>query len=1154
MSRLALYLLGPPRVYRDGAPVGFDRRKVFALAAWLAVNPHPHSRDELSELLFPGDDRDHARANLRQTLSLLGAAVGDARLHADRFSVGLVPGRGLWVDAAELRRLLDGGRSADRRGDLDDARSLLARAVALIRGEFLSGFYLKDSRRFEEWQEQTREALRGEQAAALERLVEIHEARGEHEPAVLYGRQWLGLDPLEERVHRRLMRIHALAGQRVEALRQYEKCAVLLEQELGERPEEKTERLREQIAASVLPDAAEGPAEGPGRRTSRPGASRGEPLFLFATGASEAPLREAVAAARGEILAAGRDSACAAFASPQAAVRAALCARSSQPAQVRIALLAEEHSRRAEEPSPLLAERAGLFLEISHPGQVLLSETAAARIREGGLPAGAALRNLGMHRLRDLGPARPVFQLEPAAGARNFPPLDTVDRVPNNLRTQPTPFIGRGPEVEAVREALRSEETRLVTLVGAAGTGKTRLALQAAAAVTGAFEQGVFFADLGALREAVQMTGAIAGAVGFREPGGDGRSLPGALRDYLARRRVLLILDNFEHLLPAARDVAILLEGCARMKVLATSREPLHLRSERVVPVPPMQLPDPGRLEDTAPPSDAVRLFVDRAEAVQPDFILNRQNLKAVAAICSRLDGLPLAIELAAAHVGTLSPGALLAALHSRLTLLQGGPRDLPARQQTLRGEIDWSYRLLAAEEQRFFRRASVFPGGCTQGAAEEVCVAARERVDVPAVLASLAGKSLFRTGGDGEPRFRMLATIREYASERLEESGEAAEIESRFASHLLACAEAAEPGMFTSDQKACFDGIEAEYDNIRAALEWMRDRGAWREGLRLAGALGWFWFRRARFSEGAQWLELFRGAAAADDPPGPRAKAAYCLGWLKLCVGIGFWGNPEGRRCFAESLELFRRSGDRRGEALSLVWLGWKEGIEDDEGRAMAEESVALARRTGDPWVISWCLKVAYSHLRRPDKDLASRAAALDEAVALARECGDPFLLSQALSGMGNVYAWIGELARSVPWYADSLEISRRIDDKWSILDTLNCLGDAHLGLGHLAEAREIFAEGLRTADELGARGYFVFFLQGLCGVARGAGRMRRAARLWAVEASILEPGMPCDRGFSRKFGLDEDAARAEWTAGHSMNLEQAVAYALSECTDVTA
>ena len=1166
MSRLALYLLGPPRAYRDGFPVGFDRRKVLALLAFLAVSSQRHSRDELSELLFRGEDRDHARANLRQTLSLLGSAIGEDRIHADRISVGLAAGKGEWIDVSAYRRLLNKGHSVDLQGGLSAAQSHLAEAVKLFRGEFLSGFYLKDSWSFEQWQQQTQESLRGEQAAALGRLSEIHGVRGELEQAILYGQQWLSLDPLEEIVHRRLMRLYALAGQRSEALRQYEKCRAVLERELEETPDEETERLREQIASRTIPPAAEHPEgrskAGAIRRPPRhrQWILRGGPLFLFgrmakgagqAAALTESRLREAIGTARGQIVSATGDAICAIFSTASSAVRAALLAQDLSPAEgsARVALLAEERPRQEESPSLELAERALLLLEISHPGQVLLSEAAARLITETGLPEGAALRNLGSHRLRDLGPARPIHQLNHLGSERDFPPLGTLDRSPNNLQVQPTPFIGRGLEVEAVREALRSEETRLLTLVGAAGTGKTRLALQAAAGTVGHFAQGVFFVDLAAIREPAQLAGAIAGALNFREAGGESRSLIETLQDYLARRHVLLVLDNFEHLIPAARDVAMLLAGCPRLKVLATSREALRLRAEREIPVPPMRSPGVSEGEESATQSDAVRLFADRAEAVQPDFVLNRQNIKAVAAICARLDGIPLAIELAAAHVRTLAPRDLLTALRSRLSLLQDGPRDLPVRQQTLRGEIDWSHQLLLRDERLLFRRASVFPGGCTREAAESVCAAAGEIPDVQVVLSSLSRKSLLRAAADGEPRFGMLETIREYARERLSESGETEDVESRFSSYFLDLAEEAEPGMFTRDQKSWFDTLESEQGNLRAALAWMRDRGAWTEGLRLAGALGWFWFRRARFSEAQYWLELFRGAAASDDPPGPRAKAAYWLGWLKLCVGSAFWGNPEGKRYFAESLELFRKAGDQRGAALSLVWLGWKEGgIEGDDGRSMADEGVALARRTGDPWALSWCLKVAYSHLRRPDKGLGAREAALEEAIDLARSCGDPFLMSQALSGKGNVYAWIGELARSLPWYLDSLRISREIDDKWSILDTLNCLADAHLGLGQITEARRIFSEGLRMADDLGAKGYLVFFMQGLCGVARSEGRMRRAARLWAAEASILEPGMRYDSGFGPEFGLDEEAARAEWMAGQSLTSEQAVAFALAE------
>jgi len=344
------------------------------------------------------------------------------------------------------------------------------------------------------------------------------------------------------------------------------------------------------------------------------------------------------------------------------------------------------------------------------------------------------------------------------------------------------------------------------------------------------------------------------------------------------------------------------------------------------------------------------------------------------------------------------------------------------------------------------------------------------------------------------------------------------------------------------------FDRIEDEYDNLRAALTWLYDRRNLVDGLHLAGALGWFWFRRARFAEGQHWLERFHAAAREVGLPGPRAKAAYFLGWLKLCVGSAFWGNPEGKQFFRESLRLWREAGNQRGIALSQVWLGWKDDIEGKDSWAFADESVGIARETGDPWTIAWCLKVAYSHLRRQDKDLSYRRAALEEAVALARKTGDPFLLSQALNGMGNVFSWIGELEAAEPWYLDSLRIARETDDSWSILDNLNCLADGYLGLGQIRQAKELFTEGLRLAMDLGARGYLAWFIGGFYGVARCEGQSKRAVRLGAFSESILNPDSRYDPHFAQELGLDDQVAATEWKIGQAMTLEQAVSYALAD------
>ncbi len=1155
MSRLALYFLGPLRVYLDGSIVEIGRRKVLALLSYLAVTAQRHSRDELAELLFSEQDREHARANIRQTLSLLGSAIGEERLGADRHSVWLLSGSGLWIDVAEFRRHLEKGRAADKRGDLSDAQGHLAKAAELFRGEFLSGFYLKHSVSFEEWQLGEQESLRREQASVLQRLVEIHGAREQYEQAIDLAHRWLVLDPLGEAIHRQLMRLCSLAGRHSEALRQYERCRSVLERELGEKPGEETEQLREQIVSRKLLPGEEKPHE----RGSQ--VHRGVPLFLFAQATDlreeeaciqEARLREAIAAVRGKILGMAGRMLCAVFVAPRAGIKAALAPQSgaqSGSGGVRTVFL-QAKSYLGEETAPLaLVERAAMLLDASPPGQVLFGEAAARLAGRAGLPEGATLRCLGTHRFKDLGPAQTIYQLEHPTLPQEPCALKTLDDQPHNLQVQPTPFIGRGEELAAVQEELQPEDARLLTLTGAAGTGKTRLALQAAAGLAAYFEQGVFFIDLSGLREPAQVIEAIAAALELREIGGDSRPLLDTLQDYLREKRLLLLLDNFEHLLSAAPLVAQLLARCPRLKVLATSREALHLRSERLFPVPPMRLPFQGQRAEVIKSCEAVRLFAERSAAVQPDFQLSGKNLEAVAEICVRLDGLPLAIELAATHIRVLTPQALLVRLKSRLELLKEGPRDLPARQQTLRGEIDWSHDLLVEDERRIFRRLSVFPSGCTPDAAEAVCPIAGEGLNIPQGLSSLAEKNLVKLADlNGECRFRMMETIHEYARERLAESGEADKIERRFADYFLQFAEQAEPRLYGPEQELWFGRIEGEYDNIRAALAWLRDRGARADALRLAGALGWFWFRRGRFSEGQYWLELLRSHAGPNVPSDSRAKAAYYLGWMKLCAG-SFWGNPEGKEFFKESLRLWRESGNRRGIALSQVWLGWETGvIEGVEAQALADDSVALARQTADPWAISWCLRVAYANLCRPDKDLDARRAALEEAIALARQTEDPFLLCQALTGMGNVFASVGELEAAEPWYREALGVARRIKDTWSILDSMNCLADAYLGLERTTKAKELFGEGLRLAVEQAARGYLGWFIGGLYGVAKQEGRLKRAARLGSASESILNPGRSYDPGYARALGLAEEVARAEWAAGQAMTVDQAVAYALAD------
>ncbi|HEY9230648.1 MAG TPA: NB-ARC domain-containing protein, partial [Blastocatellia bacterium] len=462
---------------------------------------------------------------------------------------------------------------------------------------------------------------------------------------------------------------------------------------------------------------------------------------------------------------------------------------------------------------------------------------------------------------------------------------------PNNLPAQPRPLVGRDQETSAVKDLLRRKEVRLLTLTGPGGTGKTSLALQAAADLLGEFTDGAFFVSLEAISDARLVASVIAEALEIKEA--RGKPLLDSLKEYLCDRQMLLILDNFEHLLGAVGLVAELLAECARLKILATSRAALHLRAEHEYSLPPLALPDPERLPapDELRRCPAVALFLQRAIAVKPDFAVSQENARAIAEICVRLDGLPLAIELAAARIKMLSPQSLLARMEKRFHLLTGGARDLPARQQTMRDAIAWSYELLSEDEKRLFRRLAVFAGGCTLEAIEAVCDSTNDlRVDVLSGVASLVDKSLVRQSeqGDGnETPFRMLETIREYGLECLASAGEIDTLRQQHAAFYVALAEEAEPELKGSWQVAWLERLEREHRNLRAALQWARESGNLEAGLRLSGALWRFWRVRDHFSEARAWLEEFvTRAEASGDLTAARAKALMGLSAIIIIMG----------------------------------------------------------------------------------------------------------------------------------------------------------------------------------------------------------------------------------------------------------------------------
>src|SRR5215218_3400962 len=712
----------------------------------------------------------------------------------------------------------------------------------------------------------------------------------------------------------------------------------------------------------------------------------------------DAILREAIEGHGGFVFKTVGDAFCAAFPTAVDALEAALsCQRSllseKWPEEIgTLRVRMAQHTGTAHQRdadyfgAPL--NRVARLLSAAHGGQVLLSSSTQELVRDQ-LPKDTHLRDRGERHLKDLARPQRIFQLTAAGLPTEFPPLRTLDFYPTNLPLQATPLIGRQREVEAVCARLRSTETRLMTLVGPGGTGKTRVALQAAAELVEDFEDGVFFVPLAAITDPALVAPTIARVLGLSE--GGAQPPEELLGGYLREKQMLLLLDNLEQVIESASVVDALLSSAAKLKILATSRTPLGLYGEQEFPVGPLTLPDPESLPsvENLPEYEAIRLFVERARALKPEFSLTDEDAPAVVEICQRLDGLPLAIELAAARIKLLPPRVLLDRLGNRLKILTGGARNLPERQRTLRNAIEWSYELLDEGEKLLLGRLGVFSGGATLEALEAVCDARGDlRADAFDGAASLLDKSLLRQeeGTEGEARFVMLETIREYARERLGQSGEAEATSRAHAEYFLALAEEAEPMLWGAEDAAWLDRLEQEHNNMRAALSWAIANQEAELALRLGGALQWFWFARGYYGEGRSWLEQ---ALTGEDGASTAAlaKGLDAVGWLaqeqgdinraaeaaenglKLgdeeAVGnvivadlkhvLGETARHHGdydlaTEYYKEGLELYREADDRRGVAWSLGSLANVAGDRGDHERAkgLYEEGLILSRRLG--------------------------------------------------------------------------------------------------------------------------------------------------------------------------------------------------------------
>ena len=771
-------------------------------------------------------------------------------------------------------------------------------------------------------------------------------------------------------------------------------------------------------------------------------------------------------------------------------------------------------------------------------------------------------------------------------------PASASPRPHGRLPAPTTRLIGRDPELAAIARMLRDPDIRMVTLTGPAGSGKSRLALQIGENLLADFPDGVFFVSLSSLADPLLVSSAVAEVLAIKEEGG--RALLETVCDRIKEKQLLLLIDNYEHLLGAAGVVARLLDACRNLHVLVTSQVPLHLSRENEYGVHPLSIPDPEHIPNPSVLAgyESVRLFVERAGAVSPDFTLTDDNAVAVASICIRLDGLPLAIELAAARVKVFPPQALLRRLDRRLRLLTGGAKDNPARHQTLRAAIDWSHSMLNADHQSLFARLSVFSGGCSVESAEAICTPGAA-LDVLEGITSLVDKSLLRQEGKEEPRLRMLETIREYAGEKLGQSGEEKRIREAHALFFLALAEEAADELAGPRQGEWLARLDAELDNLREAMRWFLSSSRAGEELRLAVGLFPFLRIHGHWSEAQRWLEL--GLAGTENiDPGLEARALSVLAmflWmrddpdhsiemLKRALDLASVAGDRltrahtlnrlgviysdqrsfepASRCFDESLEVARELGTRELQGIVLNNLGALAGNREDREAASRRYREALVIYTELEMTDAMCVtQINLGWIALREGNVQEAEGWFNESLVAAQRLGDNGRVMAALEGHGRVAVQSSRLDDAERYFQESLSLARELSAQRSIAIALVSLGDVSRRKGDIDQAREHLCEGLALTRELGRVEDELEALDCTASLACAEGRHERAARLKAAELAererahitpdllVAKAGRSLCQSLRASLG---DAAFAQaWTEGETMSLHEALTYALS-------
>jgi predicted ATPase/class 3 adenylate cyclase/Flp pilus assembly protein TadD len=866
-------------------------------------------------------------------------------------------------------------------------------------------------------------------------------------------------------------------------------------------------------------------------------------------------IRQAVEAKGGTLYKTVGDGTQSAFDSASSALSAAIEAQlAHQNEVVSIAL----HSRMAlhtcqadydeaeDDYSGVAFNRAARLLSAGHGGQILISHATYEQLRYY-LPANVTLEDLGEHRLKDLTDPEHIFQAIYPDLPHDFPELITVDKWPNNLPAQSTSLIGREKELADLRELLQRDDVRLITLTGPGGTGKTRLALQLAADLLDDFADGIWFVDLATIvgpdpdLTTDLVISAIAQTLGVKEAGS--RPLVDTLKAYLKLKHILLLLDNFEHLLLAVPTVSQLLSATRNLKILSTSRAALHIYGEREFHVQPMALPslshDPQIGPDELPTLaqfDAVRFFVERASAVRPGFQATQRNIADIIEICRRLDGLPLAIELAAARIRILSTQALLERLSASLALLTESPRDQPLRQGTLRNTLDWSYNLLNDDEKALFRRLSVFAGGCTLDAAERLASGSRDLPPLQAahldLVSSLADKSLLRISldasgehEDAEPRIMMLQTVRDYAIDTLRAHNETEQTLALHLAYFITFAERAEVHLRGPEQQEWLQLLDKEHDNLRVALVWSKENDT-EVFVRLAGAMRGFWNALGYLSEGQNWL----------DAALPLSEVAPLAVQSKVRHGAALMATDRGDYARAttllrDNIEFFRRSGELGWLAHELNLLGVVASHKGDyvQASSLLKEGLDLRYMLGSTEDVAGSLN-NLAHLSTLRDDYEQANSLLAESLKIVRSRGDRRVEAIVLNNLGYVAHRQGNLEAAVTLYRQSLDIKQQLGDKAGMASSLSKLAEIAYSQRQSDEARSLYIQSLTLCSEAGDLQSTLAPLVGLAELDRAGGNLHNAARLLALTSTLLETtGATLDPTAQVTFTRTQEQVRAQ-------------------------